>query len=241
MRARNLYDILGIDVSATKEEIKKNFRVLAHKYHPDKNPTAKVNQFIQAKEAYDTLIDDVSRIEYNKSLKPTTIYKRKPLKKRAPKKPEKASQTNIEEFTVTLQRIIFNRGAFYILNCVDQLTGKKITAVGVCYRELSENDLLKIVGVFKFNKKYNKEDFQCSKITVIREESKSDKKEIDKLINLIPDKDVTDVLLKRITKYYKSHGYNYVEKNIKYTLKRNPTVIVAYLLKCLENNWASAN
>ena len=36
----NLYDILGVSQSATKEEIRKSYRQLAAKYHPDRNSDA---------------------------------------------------------------------------------------------------------------------------------------------------------------------------------------------------------
>ena len=38
MEEKNLYDILGVKKDATQEEIKKAFRKLSLKYHPDRNP-----------------------------------------------------------------------------------------------------------------------------------------------------------------------------------------------------------
>ena len=50
------YDILGISVNATDEQIKSAFRRLAKLYHPDKNPNGK-DQFEKILLAYEILID----------------------------------------------------------------------------------------------------------------------------------------------------------------------------------------
>ena len=51
----NYYDILEIDSNASFEEIKKAFRILAIKYHPDKNlgDNYFADKFIEVKQAYD--------------------------------------------------------------------------------------------------------------------------------------------------------------------------------------------
>ena len=57
MSKRDYYEILGISKSADAKEIKKSYRKLAIKYHPDKNPNDKQaeEKFKEAAEAYDVL------------------------------------------------------------------------------------------------------------------------------------------------------------------------------------------
>jgi hypothetical protein len=63
---KNYYKTLRISPTATPEEIKHSFRVLAHQYHPDKNTEQNSSiTFVEIKEAYDTLIDPVKRQQYN--------------------------------------------------------------------------------------------------------------------------------------------------------------------------------
>lgn len=51
------YKILGLPPSATKQEVKKQYRKLAFKYHPDKNPSAVAQaKFVQITKAYDVII-----------------------------------------------------------------------------------------------------------------------------------------------------------------------------------------
>ncbi|KAI9183772.1 uncharacterized protein BJ171DRAFT_464602 [Polychytrium aggregatum] len=62
------YKILGVDRSATKKAIKKAYKELSIKYHPDKNPGDKVAEakFIELAEAYEVLTDEEKRRIYDR-------------------------------------------------------------------------------------------------------------------------------------------------------------------------------
>lgn len=64
---RDYYEVLGVGKSATADEIKKAYRKLAIKYHPDKNPGDKAaeEKFKEAAEAYDVLSDADKRAKYD--------------------------------------------------------------------------------------------------------------------------------------------------------------------------------
>ena len=57
MSKRDYYEILGINKSSSSEDIKKAYRKVAIKYHPDKNPDNKEaeEKFKEAAEAYEVL------------------------------------------------------------------------------------------------------------------------------------------------------------------------------------------
>ena len=67
MAKRDFYEILGVPRNATAGELKKTYRKLALKYHPDKNPNNKEaeEKFKEATEAYDTLSDEKKRKAYD--------------------------------------------------------------------------------------------------------------------------------------------------------------------------------
>ncbi len=62
--AKDYYEILGLDRKASKEEIKKAFRAMAHQHHPDKKG-GDAARFKEASEAYSVLSDDKKRAEYD--------------------------------------------------------------------------------------------------------------------------------------------------------------------------------
>lgn len=66
MSKRDYYDVLGVEKGASKEEIKKSYRKLARKYHPDVNKEADASdKFKEVKEAYETLSNDQKRGQYD--------------------------------------------------------------------------------------------------------------------------------------------------------------------------------
>ena len=67
MAKRDYYDILGISKSASAAEIKKAYRKMAVKYHPDKNPDDKTaeEKFKEAAEAYEVLSDPDKKARFD--------------------------------------------------------------------------------------------------------------------------------------------------------------------------------
>ena len=65
----NLYTVLGVAPNASDEDIKKVYRSLAMRFHPDRNdaPGAEV-RFKSITKAYEILSDPVKRDEYNQSV-----------------------------------------------------------------------------------------------------------------------------------------------------------------------------
>ena len=68
MSKRDNYEVLGVEKTATADEIKKAYRKLAKKYHPDANSDNKEEaekKFKEIAEAYEILSDDGKRKQYD--------------------------------------------------------------------------------------------------------------------------------------------------------------------------------
>ena len=67
MAKRDYYTVLGVNRDASEEDIKKSYRKLAMKHHPDRNPDDKgaEEKFKEAKEAYEVLSDAKRRAAYD--------------------------------------------------------------------------------------------------------------------------------------------------------------------------------
>lgn len=67
MAKRDYYEVLGVSKTASEDEIKKAYRKIAIKYHPDRNPDNKEaeEKFKEAAEAYDVLHDPQKRQQYD--------------------------------------------------------------------------------------------------------------------------------------------------------------------------------
>ena len=62
--SKDYYKILGVDKGASQDEIKKAFRKLAHKHHPDK-PGGDEATFKEVNEAYQVLGDETKRKQFD--------------------------------------------------------------------------------------------------------------------------------------------------------------------------------
>jgi len=68
MSKRDYYEVLGVQKSASSDDIRKAYRRMAMKYHPDRNPDSAEaeEKFKEAKEAYEILSDDSKRAAYDR-------------------------------------------------------------------------------------------------------------------------------------------------------------------------------
>lgn len=76
--SENYYKVLGIEETASKDEIKKAYRSLSFKYHPDKNSNSpeSISMTQKLNEAYETLSDEQKKTEYDMSRDPRNPFSR---------------------------------------------------------------------------------------------------------------------------------------------------------------------
>lgn len=111
---KDYYQILGVQRTASKEEIKAVFRKLAVQYHPDKNPgnVFAESYFKEINEAYQTLSNDNKRIIYDYHLAyyeyypPIIVSPLKPYRPYTPRPPEKLPWKMLGIVLVTFTTII---------------------------------------------------------------------------------------------------------------------------------------
>ena len=61
---KNLYEVLGVKINATKSEIKSSYRTLVKKHHPDAG--GEKDRFLAIQNAWETLNDPIKKTEYDK-------------------------------------------------------------------------------------------------------------------------------------------------------------------------------
>jgi len=82
------YQVLGLARSASSEEIRKSYRRLVMRYHPDKNSDpAASEKFLRVQKAYEVLINPGSRENYDDALNAGSVLRSRPLSRAEQKDP----------------------------------------------------------------------------------------------------------------------------------------------------------
>ncbi len=105
------YKILGVSVRASEDEIKRAFRLLALRWHPDRNPDDPFasERFREALEAYENLIDPSRRGKYDKTRRPHARPKTRTRRQPRHPGPQRTRSRTFEEVLSELFGVDFNR------------------------------------------------------------------------------------------------------------------------------------
>lgn len=110
------YEVLGVTISSTQEEIRSAYRKLAHRYHPDTSDEESSDRFIEITSAYEVLGDPARRKSYDLTLQleakksaSAAQPKAQPPKAQTKPKPPKVNQATDDLIKLTA---MFSRGKF---------------------------------------------------------------------------------------------------------------------------------
>ena len=113
----NHYDVLRIPVDADDGTIRSAFRRLARQYHPDAGSESSSEKFREVAEAYETLIDPLRRIAYDRTL--ATSRKRIPIHV----EPLRANAEPLRPRHVVVRQVYSGPAAFDFIRLVDRMFG----------------------------------------------------------------------------------------------------------------------
>ncbi len=127
MALKNYYAILGLPEAATPDTIKRAYRQLALRYHPDKNPSREAEErFKEVNEAYEVLGDAVARKAYDDRLVQSRIgtihrdprYRKRPARPSGPT-PQQQLYLYMKEYIPHMRTIMWAGLAVCLLLAVD--------------------------------------------------------------------------------------------------------------------------
>lgn len=152
---KDLYSILNLTPSASSIEIRKSYRTLALKYHPDRNRDNEDYRkfFIEINEAYHILSNSELKKKYdlkyftqkNKVVTPE-IFLNKFIEIRKFLNSKNRNKISKKALYSALQKLLDNRNLHYLhTNCSQNIKEQIIKEVLACLKYLSSNDKLNII------------------------------------------------------------------------------------------------
>lgn len=120
----DFYELLGISMDSTKQEIKSAYREMVKKYHPDINNSEEANKIIRSlNEAKEVLLDDEKRKEYD------SLLNEMKYSKQFSKEKEETYKAKAEEYKETYSDVYITKWQFlinYLRNGIDKVWIKGI-------------------------------------------------------------------------------------------------------------------